>query len=40
MAIGGPLGENNPCYLCGGTGLIVGEFHYACLGTGLKAGLE
>lgn len=39
MPIGGPNGENNPCHECNGTGLINGEFHYSCLGTGYLAGM-
>ncbi len=38
--IGGIEGENNPCYLCKGTGLIDEEFHYACMGTGYRGGLQ
>ena len=38
--IGGIAGENNPCHECGGTGRIDGEFHYPCLGTGYRGGLE
>jgi hypothetical protein len=40
MAIGGPAGDDNPCVLCNGTGELDGEFHYPCLGTGYRAGLE
>jgi hypothetical protein len=40
VPIGGPLGDNNPCHPCGGTGEVDGEFHYRCFGTGYFGGPE
>ena len=37
MPIDGIGGDNNPCYVCLGTGELEGEFCLNCMGTGTRA---